>query len=347
MPSAVIIGGRGQCGLAIGRRLAEEGWLVTSTTSGNVPEPESSPGIHWTHCERDRQADLSRVVDDGTDLVVDVTAYTTTHGDQLIGLGDRIGAAVVVSTVSVYADCAGRSLEEAPKEDVAPDWPAPIPEDWRTVTPGQNSYSARKAALEQSLRAEAPWPLTIVRPGAIHGRHSRLFREWYFIKRVLDGRRQVILPYDGESIFHPTATANLAELIFLAANRPGHRTVNCGDLNPPSAAQICEIVDHLTNTSTERVLVPGPLPAPTVGNNPWAMHRPVVVDMTLAGADLDYREAVSYREALADALVWALDATTGRDWREVFPTLARYPTELFDYAAEDTYLATAGVRGPL
>lgn len=294
--------------------------------------------------DRDRQADLSQVVSDGTDLVVDVTAYTTTHGDQLLGLGDRIGAAIFVSTVSVYADRAGRSLEEAPDEEGSPDWPVPIPEDWRTVTPGDNSYSARKTALEHSLGARAPWPLTIVRPGAIHGRYSRHFREWYFIKRVLDGRGQVILPFDGESIFHPTATANLAELILLAAKRPGNRTLNCGDLNPPSAARISEIVDDLMNTSTERILVSGPPPAPTVGNNPWAVHRPVVVDMTLARVELDYREAVCYSDSLADTLEWALDATAGRDWREVFPTLARYPTGLFEYAAEDAYLASAGVR---
>lgn len=91
--------------------------------------------------------------------------------------------------------------------------------------------------------------------------------------------------------------------------------------------------------STDRVLVAGPAPGPTVGNHPWGVPRPVVVDMTRAETELGYREPVSYAEAFADTLPWALEATEGRDWREVFPTLAGYPTNMFDYEAEDAYLA--------
>jgi len=63
--------------------------------------------------------------------------------------------------------------------------------------------------------------------------------------------------------------------------------------------------------------------------------------MRLARAELGYREVASYSDALADTLPWVLDACSKRDWREVLPTLAGYPTDLFDYAAEDSYLAGA------
>jgi hypothetical protein len=94
-------------------------------------------------------------------------------------------------------------------------------------------------------------------------------------------------------------------------------------------------------STTERVLVTGPEPAPTVGNHPWAVPRPVVADMSLAASELGYREIVAYPEALTTTLPWAIDATAGRDWREVFPTLASYPADLFDYPAEDAYLSNA------
>jgi len=342
MPTAVIIGGRGQSGRAIGQRLAAAGWAVTATTAGPRPDPAATPGIRWSALDRDQAGGLTGVVEPGTDLVVDAVAFTPAHAEQLLALGDRIGAAVVLSTMSVYTDPEGRSLDEATGEASFPAWPVPLPEDWPVLPPGDDNYSTRKAALERILRDRAPWPVTIVRPGAIHGPYSHHLREWYFIKRVLDRRRQVILPFDGASVFQPTATVNLAELVALAAGRPGHRTLNCGDLDPPSAARISEIIDGLMNWSTERVLVAGPAPAPGVGDHPWCVPRPVVADMSRAQAELGYREAASYADALAGAVAWVVEACSGRDWREVLPTLASYPEELFDYAAEDAYLAGSG-----
>ncbi|MGC2192757.1 MAG: NAD-dependent epimerase/dehydratase family protein [Candidatus Dormiibacterota bacterium] len=340
MPRALILGGRGQSGRAIGHRLSTAGWEVIATTAGALPVPPTEPEISWVALARDSATDLRNLIPSGADLVVDVTAYTVAHAEQLLCLGDTVGAAIVFSTLAVYSDTQGRSMETATDEDSFPAWPVPIPEDWPTLSPGEDSYATRKAAVERVLRQKAPWPLTVVRPGAIHGPHSHHLREWYLIKRVLDGRRQVVLPYQGASIFQSTATINLAELVALAADHPGNRTLNCADRNPPSVIQISEIVDELMGSTTERVLVTGLEPAPTVGNHPWAVPRPVVADMSLAASELGYREMVSYPEALATTLPWAIDATAGRDWREIFPTLASYPADLFDYPAEDAYLSS-------
>jgi nucleoside-diphosphate-sugar epimerase len=339
VPTAVIIGGRGQSGRAIGQRLVEDGWDVTATSAGPVPDPSGAPGIRWSVLARDEAGSLTDVVAPGTDVVVDITSFTRAHAEQLVTLGDRVGSAIVISTLSVYSDPAGRSLEEARDEGSFPEWPVPLPEDWPTLAPGDDSYSARKVAVEQLLRERAPWPVTIVRPGAVHGRFSHHLREWYLVKRALDQRPQVVLPFNGESVFQPTATVNLAELVALAAGKPGHRTLNCGDQSPPTVAQISAIIDDLLNWSTERVLVAGPEPRPTVGNHPWAVPRPVVVDMSLAQLELGYQQRASYEEALAETVPWVVEACSGRDWRDVLTVLARYPTELFDYDAEDAYLA--------
>jgi nucleoside-diphosphate-sugar epimerase len=344
MPRAVIIGGRGQSGRAIGERLVAAGWDVVATTSSEPPEEGAVAGARWEVLDRNsgepesQVGALASVVPDGTDVVVDVMAFNARHAAQLIALGERIGSAVVISTLSVYSDAKGRSLEQA-DDDAFPEWPVPIPEDWTTLPAAEHGYSAGKVALEEALRAGAPWPVTIVRPGAIHGRHSKHLREWYFIKRALDGRRRVVLPYDGGSVFQPTATVNLAELVALAAAKPADRTLNCGDLDPPTVAEISEVVDELTGWKSERVLLPGPPPSATVGGHPWAVPRPVVSDMERARSELGYLPAASYAEALAVTVPWAIEATKGRDWREVFPALARYPEEQFDYEAEDAFLA--------
>ncbi|MGH9115268.1 MAG: NAD-dependent epimerase/dehydratase family protein [Acidimicrobiales bacterium] len=340
MRTAVVIGGRGQSGRAIAGRLVEAGWEVTATTSGPQPAGADSR-IRWVSLARDAEGqagDLRRVVGAGVDVVVDVVAYTPAHARQLVDLGDAVGAAIVLSTLGVYSDEQGRSLDGASEEASFPAWPVPIPEDWMTVAPGEATYSTRKAAIEQLLRERAPWPVTIIRPGAIHGPYSRHLREWYFAQRVRDRRRRVVLAYDGSSVFQPTATTNLAELVALAADRPADRVLNCGDANPPTVARISEIVDALMGWATERVLVSGPPPAPGVGDHPWAVPRPVVADMARASAELGYRDVANYQEALAPTLAWAREAVSERDWREIFPTMAGYPDDPFDYAAEDAYL---------
>lgn len=45
-----------------------------------------------------------------------------------------------------------------------------------------------------------------------------------------------------------------------------------------------------------------------------------------------------YATSVAPAVDW-LVRVQSRDWRRAFPTLAAYPWDLFDYAAEDVALA--------
>jgi nucleoside-diphosphate-sugar epimerase len=336
----MVIGATGQCGRAIVERLLLDGWQVTATTSGPLPDDDAGRPLRWAHLDRDPSSDLSSLAATPVDVVVQVAAFGPEHAEQLVRLGDRTGSVVVLSSVSVYTDAAGRSLDESTGPDDFPQWPVPIPIDWVTLAPSENTYSTRKVLLEQTLRERAPWPVTIIRPGAIHGAFSHHLREWYFIQRVLDGRRQVILPFRGESIFQPTAAVNLAELVALAANNPGDRTLHCGDLDPPTVSEISALVDAHFGWSTERVFVDGVKPAPTVGNHPWAVPRPVVVDMEAARVELGYQQVASYAESLGPTIEWALDACRGRDWRDVFTDLARYPDNLFDYDAEDAYLRT-------
>jgi nucleoside-diphosphate-sugar epimerase len=335
VPSATIIGGRGQSGQAIAAQLVADGWRVTATTHAEPSDDLAGSDVRWVHGDAE-DGDLTAI--DGTDVIVHTTAYDVKDARQLIELGDRVGSVIVLSSVSVYSDDQGRSLDEAVGEATFPAWPVPIPETWVTLAPGAANYSTRKVALEESLREGATCPVTIIRPGAIYGPHSRHLREWYFIKRVLDHRERVVLPYGGASIFQPIASVNLAALVSLAAARPGNRTLNCGDLDPPSVTRISEVIDDLMGWSTQRVLVDGPEPGPNVGNNPWAVPRPVVVDMSSALAELGYVQRASYDGALSDTLRWALDACRERDWREVFPQLAKYYHDLFDYEAEDAYL---------
>ncbi|MEU1572497.1 NAD(P)-dependent oxidoreductase [Streptomyces collinus] len=339
MRRAVVIGAGGQIGRPAVQALARDGWEVTAVSRGGGRD-ENWPGeVRTRRLDREDDAALGALVGDGCDLVVDLVAYGARHARQLTGLADRIGAAVVVSSVSVYEDGQGRGFDTMGEPDGLPRYPVPIGEHQVTVPPGDTTYSTRKVALERELLSAADrLPTTVLRPGAIHGPYSPLPRELYFVKRNLDGRHRRVLSFRGESLFHTSAVRNIAELIRLAAARPGSRVLNACDPLPPAVSEIGAAVDAVMGVETKTVLLDGPAQA-SVGSSPWSVELPVVCDMSAAERELGYRPVVSYPESLPQTVEWLTSTLSGQDWREAFPTLARAYPDLFDYAAEDAWFA--------
>jgi len=338
---ALVLGATGQIGRAAVRALVADGWHVRAAARGlraGAPWPPAW-NVELVHLDREDHAALATALGDGCDVLVDSVAYGARHARQLLALADRIGSAVVVSSAAVYVDAAGRAVGEQGAR-----FPVPIAETQPTVAPSYGGpgagYAREKAALERDLLAAgAVLPTTLLRAGAIHGPYSRRPREWYFVKRALDGRPVRILAYGGRSRLHPVSTANLAELIRLAANEPGARVLNAADPDPPTVAEIGAAIDAVLDHRAEEVLIEGPSPAPPVGETPWSVPEPVVLDTSLARRQLGYRPVTGYLDSLPATVRWLVDAARGRDWRVVFPDLLRGGhVNYFDYAAEDAWL---------
>ncbi|MEV0242589.1 NAD(P)-dependent oxidoreductase [Streptomyces sp. NPDC050674] len=337
MRRAVVIGAGGQIGKPAVEALARDGWEVTALSRGGGRHPDWPGEVRTRRLDREDDAALGALIGDGCDLVVDLVAYGARHARQLTGLADRIGSAVVVSSVSVYEDGQGRGFDTMAAPDGLPRYPVPIREDQATVPPGEATYSTRKAALEHELLAAGDrLPTTVLRPGAIHGPGSPLPRELYFVKRNLDGRRRRVLAFRGESVFHASAARNIAELVRLAAARPGSRVLNACDPLPPTVSEIGSAVDAVMGVETETVLLDGPAHG-SVGSSPWSVELPLVCDMSAAERELGYRPVVSCPQALPETVEWLVRRLSEEDWREAFPTLARAYPDLFDYAAEDAW----------
>jgi nucleoside-diphosphate-sugar epimerase len=339
MRRAVVLGATGQIGRPAVDALARDGWEVTAVSRGGGRDEDWPEGVRVARVDRADDAALAAVVGDGCDVLVDMVAYGTVHARQLISLAGRVGSAVVISSVSVYEDDKGRNFDTQGEPDGFPAYPVPLTEDQRTVQPGDASYSTRKAALERELLAAGDrLPTTLLRAGAIHGPHCQTPRELYFVKRNLDGRTRRILPFGGESRFHPASVHNIAELIRLAAARPGSRVLNAVDPDAPTVAEIAGAIDAVMGVETESVLVDGPPPAPTVGDTPWSVPAPVVCAMSAAERELGYRPVVRYAETLPATVAWIERRLAGRDWREAYPKMFQSYGDLFDYAAEDAWL---------
>ena len=198
-------------------------------------------GVEHVRVDRADEKALRDAVGDGADVLVDFVAFEREHAEQLLSLSGLVGSLVVLSTASVYTDGEGRTLEEAKTPAEFPRYPVPIRERQPTVVPGGATYSTKKAAIERVFLDQDALPATLIRAGAIYGPGGSV-REWYFVKRVLDRRRCVILGDRGRSRFHPISTENLAELIWLAAERPGRRVLNAGDPGPPTVLEISRAV---------------------------------------------------------------------------------------------------------
>jgi nucleoside-diphosphate-sugar epimerase len=326
---AFLIGGTGQIGRAAAHALLREGWeVVVASRSGSLPDGLAERGAHAVRVDRADDARLRAALGDGADVVVDMVAFTREHADQLIALDGIVGSVVVISSASVYADDEGRTLDEATTLDTSPCLPVPIPETQRTAAAGDATYSTRKAAMEETLLG-GPLPATVLRPCAIHGPGSAAPRELFFVRRVLDGRRFAVLVQNGESRFHTTSVDNLAELIRLAAERPGTRVLNCGDPEPPTTREIGAAIVRAMEAELElRGIAESGYDRPEL-SNPWAVARPFVLDMSTAARDLGYRPATTYADAVRETCAWLVRELEQRDFSDTY--LANY----FNYADED------------
>ncbi|MCQ4079870.1 NAD(P)-dependent oxidoreductase [Streptomyces sp. RB6PN25] len=344
--TAVVIGAAGQIGRPVVRALAEDGWRVRAASLGGHRDGTWPDEVEAIAMDREDTAALTQALGDGCNVLVDCVAYGEEHAAQLIGLAGRIGSAVVISSAAVYEDERGRSLDTQSEPDGFPELPVPVPEAQPTVSPGGESYASRKAALERELlAAEDRLPCTLLRAGTVHGPFNRRPRELYFVKRALDRRPVRMLAYRGESRFHPVHTANIAELVRLAALKPGSRVLNAGDPQAPTVAEIGSAIDAVMGHRSRTVLLDGPPQAGTVGATPWSVPRPMVLDMSAAERELGYRPATGYEESLPATVEWMVAELDGRDWREAFPLMAEtYDPhgDLFGYAAEDAWLAAHG-----
>ena len=282
--------------------------------------------------DRRNGASLTAAIGGGADLVIDTIGFDRADADLLLPLASGIGQLITISSASVYADAAGRSLDEA-RVDGFPEFGAPITEAQATVRPGDDTYSTRKVAMEQRLLDAMRCPVVGLRPCAIHGVGSRHPREWWFVKRLIDGRQVVPLAYDGESRFQTTAATSIGRLATALAVHRTSGIFNIADPDAPSVAEIGSVIAaRLTRPIAFRRLAGAP--RNHVGETPWCVPRPYIIDSGAALA-AGFRHDGDYAAQVAPTIEWLVTTAGDGDWRQRFPVLARYGFDPFDNAAED------------
>ncbi|MEO0590271.1 MAG: reductase [Pseudomonadota bacterium] len=330
MARSIAIIGAGQIGLEVALSAFAAGWRITICSRTRPAWSEFYDEWRPYTAPEDEPVQADFVVDTIAFDAADIERYDPKAIERLI----------VISSASVYRDAQGRTLDEA----TANGWPefgGPIREDNPTVAPGPETYSTRKMRMERAAQDRFGERATLLRPCAIYGRHSRHPREWWFVKRLLDGRTRIPLTLGGRSRFQTT----WAHTIGLAATQAFEQELggvyNVADRDAPNVLEIGEAIleamrDHPQCKEARFEPIED---AGLIGRTPWSVGQPMVVSgAKLESAVAERFDGMSelYARAVQPTVRWLCECNPAH-WRTAFPQLAAYPWDLFDYATEDRF----------
>ena len=333
MRRAFIIGGSGQIGHAATNRLVDNGWNVIVASRSLPKNPIRKDNVEYVQVDRRDTQALKNSFSGPIDFLLDCLSFDITDATQLVKLSSQVGHICVISSTSVYKDKNGRTLDEAFINGF-PELPVPIKTTQPTVESGPGTYSTKKIAMENHLQIHASCSLNILRPSAIYGPLSKHAREWFFVKRLLEGRKKIPLAYNAESKFHTTSVENLAAAILSAANGHLPTITNVVDPTAPSVREIGESIMLSLGIEAEIIGLPGAEFPPKYGRSPWAISKPFICELSQA-----YQSIGTYQELVGPTVKYLRDEIDLANWKTALPQLAWYPIDLFDYDGEDKILS--------
>jgi nucleoside-diphosphate-sugar epimerase len=338
---AIVLGVSGVTGRAIARDLLAAGWDVTGTgrNEAHTPGDLVTAGMTFARSDRTDPAELAACLDAGADVVVDCVCYTSVQARQLLEHRAAFGSAVVLSSKAVYVDALGRHSNS----DESPQFTGPVREDQAVLEPdfsgdydSREGYGANKVAAELTL-LDSVAPVSVLRPSRIHGPSGSRPREWFVVRRLLDGRRRLPLAHYGQTGNHPTAAANLARLVLACVQHPAQRVLNAADPGTPTAGEVVRAIASACERPLETVGLSDDAP-PDHGRSPWDTWPPFFLDTT-AAEELGYRPLGTYAETVRESVQELVSMEpSARDRLDRDP----FFQDLFDYDLDDSALAAAG-----
>ena len=283
---------------------ADADWEVVGTGRDPqwFPTGLQERGVRFIAADRHDADALEGVLADGADVVVDCVCYCAEHARALLEHRQEIGSAVVLSSKAVYVDQHGHhsNSDSQPRFDGAASEQQPVLEpDFSGAYASRQGYGPNKVAAELTL-LNSDLLVSILRPSLIYGPGSRQPREWFVVKRLLDGRERVPLSHQGRTANHPTAAVNLARVVARCALAPEARVVNVADPGTPTAADMVSAIASAFGRPLEIVGLDHEAPA-GLGWTPWANWPPFLLDTT-AATSLGYTPAGSYADLVSSTV---------------------------------------------
>ena len=322
---ALVVGGTGPTGPHLVRGLLARGYEVAIFHRGTHESDEIPPEVEHIHGDPHFVETIEAALGQRR---FDLALVTYGRLRHLSGaLRGKVTRLIAVGGVAVY-----RGYKE-PERLVPAGMLVPTrEEDPRVDDPGELAFARLMTDTEDALFRDHP-TATLFRYPYVYGPHQLIPREWCVIRRILDGRRHIVVPEGGLALATHGYAANLAHAVLLAVDQPeasSGQAFNCGDERTLTIRQLIEVICRTMEAELEVVSVPNEaaIPARALSMREDANHW--VMDITKLKTQLGYRDLVDPIEAIRLTVQWYLKNRPERGG-EIEQRLA----DPFDYAAED------------
>jgi nucleoside-diphosphate-sugar epimerase len=323
--TALVIGGTGPTGIHIVQGLVDRGWDVTILHRGTHERPETPDVVRHLHADPyDGDALAAALAGHHYDLIAAMYGRLRRIAEITVGMCDQF---VSVGGVPAIRGWMNPFLFEP--EGL----PVPVGEAAdRVLDPVEDEKGFRVARTEEIVLEHHPRAAHFRYPYA-YGPLQVVPREWSIVRRILDGRRRIVVPDDGLTLHHHGYTENLAHAVLCGIEHPdqaaGH-VFNCGDDEVLTIRQVVELCAAALDHDLEIVSMPhelAPCARPLLAQ-PATTHR--VLDTSLLRTRLGYQDPVPAREAVGRTARWLAANPIAPGAPEEYVL-----TDPFDYEAED------------
>lgn len=325
----LVVGGTGPTGIHLVRMLVDAGHDVSILHRGTHERPETPIDIEHIHCDPYDIDSFAEGIGNRTwDLTVVMYGRLRRIAEYMQGRTERFVSVGGVPAIRGWMN---------PWLFTPEGLPVPVDENAPLVSAAEEDEKGWRVAQTEEMVFAA-------QPNAIHFRYPYAYgplqvvpREWSIVRRIRDGRRQIVVADDGLTLHHHGYTENLAYAVFcgIAHYEKGAGEIfNCGDEEVLSVRQVIEIICTELNTELEIVSMPYELaiPAWPLLAQPATTHR--VMDIAKLKNTLGYRDVVPAREAVAKTARWLMENPIAPGAPEEFVL-----SDPFQYAAEDQLIS--------
>ena len=335
----LLIGGSGFIGTFTIRQFQQAGHRVTVFHRGKVPVPEGTSQILG---DRNHLSDYrAQFAQERFDVVVDFILSSGRQAQQLMEVFHGIaGRVVALSSMDVY-----RAWGVFYGFDIGKPQELPLTEDSELRSSG-NIYPPEalkkaktiygwlddeydKIPVEKAVLSEPKLPGTVLRLPMVYGPGDPVHRFHSVLKRIADGRRQIIFAADVAPLRTPRGyVEDVGVTVALAATSPqaAGRTYNVCEIESFGELDWARKIAAATNWTGQFVVLPH-------DRTPKHLLWPGNTAQHVVGSSERIRKELGYRELLPRAE--AIRRTI--EWERANPP-ADTPAQ-FHYAAEDAALA--------
>ena len=319
---ALVIGGTGPTGPSVVNGLIERGHRVTILHTG-AHEVEFIKPVEHLHGDPNFKETLEETIGNRAfDLVVGMYGRARYVAEVIKGLTPRF----IAITAYGYED----------------GLPQPIPETAPTRKEPKLWYKiweTEQAIME--AHQQGHYVATILRYPWIYGPRQMMPREWSIVKRILDGRKQFILPDSGLHYDSYGYADNAAHATLLTIDHPAKTAGEIYNVRDEQILTIRQRVERITKIldyDWELINIPVAFARPSYPflfpnasrDAPLFILQHRIIDITKIKTELGYQDVIPVDEALERTVKWLLDNRP-----EPGGEIEIYLGDSFDYAGEE------------